>query len=98
MHDQRSLNSSAALACTKGADAVVVTGDESGHAPSVQQLREVTECSLPVLIGSGLDPGNAAALLAECDGAIVGTSIMQDRSVSCDKLGLLMSQARHEKE
>ena len=98
MVEPRSMRESAALACTKGADAVVVTGDESGDAPSVQQLREVTECSLPVLIGSGLDSGNAAALLAECDGAIVGTSIMQDRSVSSDKLGLLMSQARREKE
>ena len=92
------MRESAMLARRKGADAIVVTGDESGDAPSVQHLREASECGVPVLIGSGLHAGNAAVLLAECDGAIVGTSIMQDRAVSPDKLELLMSQARHESE
>ena len=98
MVEPRSLRESAMLASRKGADAVVVTGDESGDAPSVQHLREASECGVPVLVGSGLDSGNAATLLAACDGAIVGTSIMQDRSVSADKLESLMSQARREPE
>ena len=89
----RSLRESATLARAKGADAVVVTGGESGHAPSVQHLREASGCGVPVLIGSGLDSRNAATLLAECDGAIVGTSIMRKKSVSIDELKLLMSQA-----
>lgn len=94
MVEPRSLRDSAMLARAKGADAIVVTGDESGHAPSVQQLREASGCSVPVLIGSGLDAGNAATLLAECDGAIVGTSIMRKGSVSFDKLELLMSHVQ----
>ena len=87
------LQESALLAALKGADAVVVTGDESGNAPSVEHLREASECDVPVLIGSGLDAQNAATLLADCDGAIVGTSIMADKSVSPGKLGSLMKQA-----
>lgn len=94
----RPLAESASLAHAKGADAVVVTGDESGDAPSVQHLREAAGCGAPVLIGSGLDSGNAATLLAECDGAIVGTSIMRDGAVALDKLGSLMSCARRDAE
>lgn len=76
----RPLAESAALAMAKGADAVVVTGDRSGDAPTVAQLRDAAQ-GLPVLIGSGLSPANAGELLAACDGAIVGTSIMRERSV-----------------
>ena len=36
---------------------------------------------MPVIIGSGLDPDNAARLLAHCDGAVVGTSLMVDAKV-----------------
>ncbi len=98
MVDPRPLRESAMLARTKGADAVVVTGDESGDAPSVQHLRDASGCGVPVLIGSGLQFRNAATLLAECDGAIVGTSIMQEQSVSSDNLELLMSHVRREAE
>lgn len=98
MIEPRSMRDSAKLARSKGADAVVVTGDESGHAPSVKQLREAAGCGVPALIGSGLNSRNAATLLAECDGAIVGTSIMRKRSVSSDKLELLMSHVGREAE
>jgi len=98
MVEPRSMRESAMLARTKGADAVVVTGDESGHAPSVQHLREASGCGVPVLIGSGLNSRNAATLLAECDGAIVGTSIMRKKSVSFDKLELFMSHVEREAE
>lgn len=98
MIEPRPLRESALLACLKGADAIVVTGDESGDAPSTQHLRKAAGCGVPVLIGSGLDHRNAATLLAECDGAIVGTSIMRDKSVSFEELELLMSHARSEAE
>ncbi len=98
MVEPRPMRESAMLARMKGADAVVVTGDESGHAPSAQHLRELSGCDVPVLIGSGLEPRNAATLLAECDGAIVGTSIMREKSVSAEKLELLMAHARREAE
>jgi hypothetical protein len=58
----------------------------------VAELREAAQ-GLPVLIGSGLDPANAAELLAECDGAIVGTSIITDGQVDADALRKLMTAA-----
>lgn len=94
----RSLRESAALARIKGADAVIVTGDASGDAPTVEHLRESAGHGLPVLIGSGLRLDNAEALLAECDGAIVGTSIIKDGSVDPDSLELLMSHARRQRK
>jgi membrane complex biogenesis BtpA family protein len=98
MIEPRPMRESAMLARAKGADAIVVTGDESGHAPSVRHLRDAAGCGVPVLIGSGLDSRNAATLLAECDGAIVGTSLMREQSVSREKLEVFMSQVRREAE
>ncbi|HSG96221.1 MAG TPA: BtpA/SgcQ family protein [Afifellaceae bacterium] len=88
----RPLAESARIAASSGADAVVVTGAASGDPPPIADLREAAQ-GVPVLIGSGLDAGNAAALLAECDGAIVGTSIMSDGRVDAAALGRLMSAA-----
>lgn len=57
------------------ADAVIVTGRATGHAPDADLVAEVRaaigEASL--LIGSGLDEVNARALLRFANGAIVGT-------------------------
>jgi membrane complex biogenesis BtpA family protein len=93
MLEPRPLAESARLAAEKGADAIVVTGDASGDAPLVAHLKEAAG-EIPVLIGSGLTPGNARELLAECDGAIVGTSIIDDGRVSAGDLAALMSQVR----
>lgn len=96
MIGKRPLRESARLACSKGADAVVVTGDETGDAPTVGQLREARSgvidsgLDIPVLIGSGLAAGNATELLGECDGAIVGTALMRDRQVDASALQRLM--------
>jgi predicted TIM-barrel enzyme len=78
------------MAVTKGADAIVVTGDASGDAPAAQTLQEAAK-GRPVLIGSGLTPANAASLVSACDGAIVGTSLMSDRSVDPEKAEELMA-------
>lgn len=91
MKNPRPLAESAVLACRKGADALVVTGNASGDAPRVGDLRDAAGNGLPVLIGSGLRPANARELLAACDGAIVGTSLMVEGSVDPDTLELLMS-------
>lgn len=90
MIEPRRLAESALLAAAKGADAVVVTGDESGDAPGPAQLQEAAQ-GLPVLVGSGLTAENAADLLAVCDGAIVGTSLMKDRSVDPAAVSRLMA-------
>ncbi len=98
MIEERSLQDSARLACLKRADAIVITGDETGDAPAVQALRQAREgvaasgLDVPVLIGSGLAAGNATTLLAEGEGAIVGTALMEDRRVDRAALQRLMAE------
>jgi hypothetical protein len=93
---KRPLSKSAQLACEKQADAIVVTGDLTGDAPVIEHLREAasgvaaTGRQTPVLIGSGLDAGNAKTLLADCDGAIVGTALMRDKAVDPESVANLM--------
>lgn len=62
------------------ADALIVTGPRTGAEPDRDQLRRVKESvpDRPILIGSGLTSRNAAELLREADGAIVGTSLKED--------------------
>ncbi|MFD1528690.1 BtpA/SgcQ family protein [Pseudonocardia aurantiaca] len=61
------------------ADAVVVTGTRTGSPTGPEDVREVTGAvDLPVLVGSGLAPDNAAELLAVADGAIVGAFVKRD--------------------
>ena len=76
----RTLAESAGRAREAGADAIVVTGTRTGEPPSPDEVRAARDGagSCPVLVGSGLDPGNAAPLLAVADGAIVGTSLMRE--------------------
>jgi hypothetical protein len=90
----RPLGESAKLAFQKGADALVVTGNASGDAPGVTDLQAAACTELPVLVGSGLRPDNARELLAPCDGAIVGTSLMVNGSVDVDTLELLISHVK----
>ncbi len=55
-------------------DAVIVTGSVTGDAPKPEDVRQVKVATrLPVLLGSGITAANAAAFLAEADGAIVGS-------------------------
>lgn len=91
MVEPRPLAESAHVAAQRGADAIVVTGDASGDAPRIEHLRNAA-CDVPVLVGSGLAPHNASTLLAECDGAIVGTSIIRDGSVDAGALSALMAR------
>jgi len=91
MIEPRPIGDSARIAWEQQADAVVITGSTTGDAPILEDLRDAAAGSpLPVLIGSGLDCGNAADLLGACDGAIVGTSLMRDRVLNADAVGELM--------
>ena len=59
---------------TEGADGLIVTGFETGIAPTPERVRELAEhVSLPVLIGSGTTERNVVELLRYADGAIVGS-------------------------
>lgn len=73
------LAQSAREAEAAGADAVIISGTETGIGPDVADLQAAHASSLPVLIGSGLTPQNAPALLPFADGAIVGTSLRSGR-------------------
>lgn len=76
------IEQSAREAALAGADAVIVTGSETGIGPSIEDLRDAKRGGVPVLIGSGLSPVNAAELAPEADGYIVGTSLRSGRNES----------------
>ena len=59
-----------------GADGVIVTGQATGKPTSVQDVAEVRRAMrLPVLVGSGVTPESAGALLEHADALIVGSWI-----------------------
>jgi membrane complex biogenesis BtpA family protein len=91
MLQQRTLAESAKLATQHRADAVVISGNASGDAPTAKDLVDAKSASgVPVIIGSGLRADNAQALLSCCDGAIVGTALMMDEHVDAEKVRQLM--------
>ena len=56
------------------ADAIVVTGPATGHAPRIEDLLAARNaCNLPVFVGSGIDVVNIDHYLPNCDGLIVGS-------------------------
>lgn len=73
------LAQSAREAAAHGADALIVTGPETAIGPDGADLAAAQGAGLPVLIGSGLTPSNAQALMARADGAIVGTYMRSGR-------------------
>jgi membrane complex biogenesis BtpA family protein len=73
---------SAREAAAAGADAVIVTGSETGVGPDVTDLHAARAGGLPVLIGSGLSPENTASLVPHADGFIVGTSMRGGRTAT----------------
>jgi uncharacterized protein len=89
------LRESAARARAAGADAVVVSGSRTGEPPALDELADAKAGAdgIPVLIGSGLAPGNAAELLPAADGAIVGTSLLRDGHAGLDLVTALVRAA-----
>jgi membrane complex biogenesis BtpA family protein len=68
------------------ADAIIVTGAETGAAADPERLRKLRDSvDAPLLLGSGLTAQNAHQFAdadgADADGAIVGTSIQRDGAV-----------------
>lgn len=68
------------LAERSGAHGLVLSGARTGDAVGAAFFDTVRAAvgAFPIWIGSGLDPGNAAALWPRCDGAIVGTFCKRD--------------------
>lgn len=68
------------------ADALIVTGAETGAAADPARLRTLRDAvDAPLLVGSGLTAANAGTFAdadgADADGAIVGTSLQRDGAV-----------------
>lgn len=64
------------------ADALIVTGPETGRPPDPSKfdlLRSATDA--PLLVGSGMDVENAAAFRPLAEGAIVGTAIKEEGKI-----------------
>jgi uncharacterized protein len=75
----RSLAEQAHDAETEGADALIVTGFETGQAPTPEKVKDFSEhVNIPILIGSGTTKENVVKLLEYADGAIVGSYFKQD--------------------
>ena len=61
------------------ADAVIATGQRTGHAADLDYIRLIKEAShLPTLVGSGVTPENVGDILAVVDGVIVASSLKHD--------------------
>jgi membrane complex biogenesis BtpA family protein len=70
-----SLGETAAAAEFMRAEAVIVTGTATGRAPAPADAQEArAHCSLPVVIGSGIDAENAREFLPVADGFIAGST------------------------
>jgi uncharacterized protein len=61
------------------ADALIVTGAATGAAADAGRLRAVRDAvpGAPLIIGSGVDAGNARDLLRVAQGAIIGSAFMR---------------------
>lgn len=58
------------------ADAVIATGQRTGHAADPAYIRMIAEASnLPSLVGSGVTPDNVEAILGIVDGVIVASAL-----------------------
>lgn len=73
------------------ADAAVITGETTGHAPEPEALQAARAATtLPLVIGSGLTADNASELAPLCHAAIVGSSLKRDgdwrRPVETDRV------------
>ena len=65
------------------ADALVVSGAATGHAPSLGDVKRVrgAVADVPILIGSGVTADSVGELLSVADGVIVGTSVKENGDV-----------------
>jgi len=96
MLEERSLRESARRAALHLADAVIVTGPETGSAPDRSDLEDAlagiadSGLDVPLLLGGGLAADNAELLLALADGAIVGTGVSSNERIDRREVEMLM--------
>jgi uncharacterized protein len=92
MIQPRSLLDSAVQTISDGADGLIISGEWTGKAPELDQLKLLVNSKLtkPIIIGSGLNSNNSKQLLELSQGAIVGTSILSYGRVDKKKAFNLM--------
>ncbi len=82
-----------------GADALVVTGTETGRPTDRVHVEAVRSAGRPVAVGSGVNPGNAAALAATADALIVGSFLKAEgdwrRAVDVDRVRAMRAAIDH---
>ena len=81
------------------ADAIIATGQRTGHTAELGYIRRIKEAShLPTLVGSGVAADNVAAILDIVDGVIVASSLKQDgvwwNPVDPDRVRAFVAAAR----
>lgn len=90
----------AADAAERGlADALIVTGSRTGAGVALEELRRTRGAThAPVFAGSGVTNTTIRDILAECDGAIVGSWLKRDGNVAApvdtERVNRLMEVAR----
>lgn len=62
-----------------GADAIIATGQRTGHAADLSYISMIKEAAgLPTLVGSGVTPDNANDILGIVDGVIIASALKHD--------------------
>lgn len=84
-----------------GADAVIVTGNMTGHRPCPDDCNAARNgCQLPVVIGSGIDAKTVREFLPMADGFIIGSYFKKDgiwsNGVEAKRVEALLKAARTE--
>jgi membrane complex biogenesis BtpA family protein len=77
------------------ADVAIATGQRTGDAASIDELRSIgAGTSLPVVVGSGVDPDNVGDILANGSGVIVASYLKRDgvwwNNVDPDRVAVFM--------
>jgi membrane complex biogenesis BtpA family protein len=80
MFENKTITESAQEAARKGSGAVIITGNWTGNAPDISELKEARKAvgkDFPILIGSGTDEKNIGELLKYANGAIISTALKE---------------------
>ena len=79
------------------ADVAIATGQRTGDSATAEELRTIAAgTSLPVAVGSGVNPGNVGDILSVADAVIVASYLKQDgvwwNEVDPDRLATFMAE------
>ena len=87
MREIKSIATSAKQAFEAGADAIVVSGLATGVSVDLTDLEEAKKVAgdRMVFVGSGFSADNAKEILEIADGALVGTSLMENSIITYEK-------------